>query len=115
MRVKFGSRLWGKAHERYTHLALNKYYLELDKMPFDFDEVISVLAPRPFFSNSPIHDSNFNVEGVRIGVAHAMEVYHLFGAEENLQVRYPISGHDFPSEVRFEAYRFIDNILQHNP
>jgi hypothetical protein len=84
-------------------------------MPFDFDEVISALAPRAFFSNSPFNDLNFNVEGVRIGIAQAMEVYKLFGAEEYLQVRYPIVGHDFPPEIRFEAYRFIDKILQHNP
>jgi len=115
MRKKFGSRLWGSAQEGYTPLALIKYNLKLQQMPFDFDELIAVLAPRPFFSNSPIHDSNFNVEGVRQGIASASSVYHLFQADENLQVRYPISTHDFSTEVRREAYQFIDKILMHVP
>lgn len=115
MRKKFGSRLWGSAQERYTPLALTKYNLRLEAMPFDFDELIAVLAPRPFFSNSPIHDANFNVEGVRKGIANASRVYHFLQAEENLQVRYPIASHDFPTAVRLEAYRFIDKILMHDP
>ena len=115
MRIETGSRLWGKVQERYTPLALTKYNLELDKMPFDFDDVIAVLSPRYFFSNSPINDANFNVEGVRIGIAHASEVYRLYNAEDNIQVRYPIADHDFPTEIRREAYEFVDRVLQHLP
>jgi len=115
MRKKFGSRLWGSAQERYTPLALTKYKLKLADMPFDFDELIATLAPRPFFSNSPIHDANFNVEGVRKGIANASQVFHFLNAGENLQVRYPVATHDFPTEVRLEAYRFIDKILMHVP
>jgi len=112
LRIESGSRLTGWAQERYSPLALTKYKLELNRMPFDFDELIAALSPRPFFSNSPVHDANFNVEGVRIGIANAMEVYRLFDAEENLQVRYPYADHDFPPEVRFESYDFIDKILK---
>lgn len=112
MREKFGSRLWGSAQARYSPLALTKYNLELEKMPFDFDQLIAVIAPRPFFSNSPIHDSNFNVEGVRVGIANASGVYHFLNAGEHLQVRYPVAGHDFPPLVRYEAYEFLDYYLK---
>lgn len=111
-RKEFGSRLWGAAQERYSPLALTKYQLKVEKMPFDFDELMAVIAPRPFFSNSPIHDANFNVEGVRIGIANASEVYHFLRADDNLQVRYPIASHDFPPIVRFEAYEFLDHFLK---
>ena len=41
------------------------YELDPDRVPFDFYEVVAALAPRAFFSNSPISDSNFDVAGVR--------------------------------------------------
>jgi hypothetical protein len=92
----------------------DKYNLDPRQVPFDFDEVIAALAPRAFFSNSPIRDNNFDVEGVRRGIEEASEVYRFFKSEDNLQVRYPDAEHDFPKEVRFEAYEFIDKILKQN-
>jgi hypothetical protein len=52
------------------------------------------------------------VEGVRVGIANASQVYRFLNADDNLQVRYPVSSHDFPPEVRFEAYDFIDKYLK---
>jgi hypothetical protein len=94
-------------------LVRDKYHLDPDKVPFDFDEVIAAIAPRAFFSNSPLKDANFNVEGVKKGIANVSKVYDFLHAQGNLQVRYPDSKHDFPPEVRLQAYRFIDKILQH--
>ena len=114
MRKKFGSRHWGYTQERYSPLALTKYGLKVESFPFDFDELIAALAPRPFFSNSPIHDANFNVEGVRMGIANASQVYRFLNADDNLQVRYPVASHDFPPEIRFEAYHFLDKFFKKN-
>lgn len=108
---RYGSRLGAWAQLLYAPLFKSKYHLNDDRFPFNFDELIGALAPRYFFSNSPIHDSNFNVEGVRVGIANASEVYRLYNAENNIQVRYPIAGHDFPLAIRNEAYCFIDNVL----
>jgi acetyl esterase/lipase len=110
-----GGKLAPWAQDVYMPLMKDKYDLDPDKVPFDFDEVIASLAPRAFFSNSPLKDSNFDVEGVRKGIANASEVYTLFHARNKLQVRYPDSGHAFPHDTRLEAYRFIDKILRHNP
>lgn len=107
-----GSKMWGYTQERYCPLALTKYNLKVENFPYDLDEVIAALAPRPFFSNSPIHDANFNVEGVRVGIANVSEVYHFLNADNNLQVRYPVAGHDFPPEIRFESYNFLDKYLK---
>lgn len=113
--AKYGGRLGPWAQERYMPLLREKYQLDGEKIPFDFDEVIAALAPRPFFSNSPLKDSNFDVEGVRKGIASASQVYRLWNAEKNLRVEYPDAGHDFPRETRLAAYRFIDSVLQHSP
>ena len=79
------------------------------------DCVSASLAPRPFFSNSPLHDENFDVTGVKKAIPAALEIYRLLGASDRLQVRYPNVGHAFPAEVREEAYRFIDKALDHTP
>jgi dienelactone hydrolase len=112
---RYGGRLGPWAQDRYMPLLRDEFELDAEKIPFDFDEVIAALAPRPFFSNSPLNDGNFNVEGVREGIASASEVYELFDAEANLQVHYPDAAHDFPPEIRLRAYRFVDEIFAHTP
>ena len=110
---KYGGKLGAWAQTRYMPLIRDKYNLDSAKVPFNFDGTIAALAPRPFFSNSPSGDANFNVEGVKEGIANVAEVYKLFKAEDRLQVRYPDAGHDFPPETRLEAYKFIDAALHH--
>ena len=111
---RYGGRLGPWAQDRYMPLLRQKFNLDGDMIPFDFDEVIAAIAPRPFFSNSPVNDANFDVEGVKKGIASAKKVYELLGAGKNLQVYYPDAGHDFPTEVRLKAYRFIDEALGHS-
>ncbi|MDR6783938.1 alpha/beta hydrolase family protein [Pedobacter africanus] len=110
---KHGGKLGPWAQTRYMPLIRDKYQLDAAKVPFNFDGAIAALAPRPFFSNSPTGDANFDVNGVKEGVAGIAEVYRLFKAGDKLQVRYPDAGHDFPPETRQEAYKFIDAALDH--
>lgn len=112
---KYGGALGPWAQTRYMPLIRDKYNLDVKKVPFDFDEIIATLAPRPFYSNSPLSDSNFDVNGVKKGIAHASQVYKFHNAINNLQVRYPQAEHDFPDAERLEAYRFIDKVLKHTP
>jgi len=112
---KYGGRLGPWAQDRYMPLLRDKFNLDPDKIPFDFDEIIAALAPRGFFSNSPINDTNFDVEGVKKGINSASLVYKFLHAGEMLQVHHPDSGHDFPPEIRLKAYMFIDKCLNHTP
>lgn len=102
------------AQKRYMPLIGDKYSTNGDDFPFDFDEVIATLAPRAFFSNSPINDHNFDVEGVKAGIPLISEAYKSVNALDELQVRYPDAEHDFPPAVRSEAYEFIDRVLKHS-
>ena len=92
-------------------LLKTRYNLDPDRVPFDFYEVVAALAPRVFFSISPLHDSNFDVRGVKKAIPKAREIYKLLGQADALQLRTPDCAHDFPVEVRDEAYRFIDQAL----
>jgi len=108
----YGGDIKGWTSLRYMPRLKEVYDLNPDLLPFDFYEVIAALAPRPFFSNSPLHDENFSVAGVKKGIHEAKKIYKLLGAEENIQVRYPNCEHDFPTEIRLEAYAFIDAVLK---
>ena len=93
-------------------LIRDKYDLDAKKIPFDFDEVIAAIAPRAFFSNSPLNDKNFDVNGVRLGMANIFEVYHFFKAENKLHAYFPDDSHNFSIEARRRAYLFVDKILK---
>jgi pimeloyl-ACP methyl ester carboxylesterase len=112
---RYGGRLGPWAQNRYMPLLRDKYKLDGKKIPFDFDDVITAIAPRAFFSVSPLRDSNFDVNGVRKGIDKVSEIYDELGVKDNLQVRYPDAEHDFPVESRIEAYSFIDKIFGFTP
>jgi hypothetical protein len=101
----------GWSHKGYMPRLKSVYELDLAKVPFDFPELIGALAPRAFFASAPLHDANFEVEGVRACIDAATPVYGLFGASDRLQAVYPDAEHDFPPAVREEAYRFLDKVL----
>ena len=101
----------GWTSPRYMPALEEEYLLDPDLVPFDFYEVVAALAPRPFFSNSPLGDDNFSVAGVKKGVAEASKIYQLLGAEDQIQVVYPDCAHDFPEKIRLDAYEFIQESL----
>lgn len=108
---RYGGKLGPWAQDRYMPLVKDRYGLDVERVPVDFDRIIAAIAPRAFYSNSPINDANFDVEGVKLGVSRIAEAYRLHGAEDRLRVAYPEAEHDFPEAVRAEAYKFIDSVL----
>ncbi len=62
-----------------------------------------------------MNDGNFDVKGVKEGMADVAPVYSLFGMPQHLQASYPDAAHDFPPAQRLEAYRLMDKVLKHNP
>lgn len=109
---RFGGKLGAWAQDRYMPWVRDRFGLDAARMPFNFDEVIGAIAPRHFFSNSPLNDGNFNPEGVRKGILSAQKVYALLNAADRLEVHYPEAGHDFPLSVRRLAYERIDQVLK---
>lgn len=107
----YGGNIAGWSHRGYMPRLKDTYGLDLARVPFDFPELIGALAPRAFFTNSPKRDANFDVEGVRLCIGSAERVYRLLGEPGALEAAYPDTGHDFPPEVRLEAYRFLDRSL----
>jgi dienelactone hydrolase len=108
----FKGDLTGWSHKGYMPRIASEYNRDPAKMPFDFTEILGALAPRAVFVNAPVNDANFEVSGVRDCVAAAKPVYRLLDAADNLEVVYPDVAHDFPEDIRKQAYGFIDRHLR---
>lgn len=108
----YGGKIKGWTSDRYMPRLDTEYGLDPDRVPFDFYEVVAALAPRGFFSNSPLHDENFDYRGVEKAAPVARRVYELYDAADRLRIAYPDAAHDFPEDVRMEAYRFLDRLLR---
>jgi dienelactone hydrolase len=108
----YGGKVAGWTSDRYMPRIRDVYENNADRIPFDFYEVLAALAPRPFFSNSPLHDSNFDIAGVRKAFEKAGEVYALFDARSRLKLVTPDAPHDFPEAERQAAYAWLDEMLK---
>lgn len=108
----YGGNITGWTSPRYMPRLKDVYGLDVRRVPFDFQEVLAAIAPRPIFSNSPLHDDNFAVVGVRKAVPEVERIYKLLGAPGGLRITYPDCAHEFPPAVREEAYQFLDSILK---
>lgn len=100
----YGGDLTGWSHRGYMPRIATVYEKSPAKMPFDFPDVLRAIAPRALFINAPLHDANFDVEGVRDCVRLAERSF----PSGKLVARYPDAGHDFPPDVRAEAYAFLE-------
>jgi len=106
-----GGDLTGWSSGKYMPRIATLYGKDPRRMPFDFTEVLAALAPRAVFISAPTGDDNFEVSGVRDCLRAAIPVYEIFDASKNLTALHPDCGHDFPQEIREQAYRFLDESL----
>jgi acetyl esterase/lipase len=106
----YGGKVAGWTSDRYMPRIRDVYGNNADKLPFDFYEILGALAPRGFFSNSPIGDSNFDVVGVRKAFERVEAIYSLHGAKSSLTLVTPDAPHDFPEAERLAAYAWLDSL-----
>lgn len=100
----------GWCQTRYM-LKLADYRGRLADIPFDFHELIGALAPRHVLIVAPKKDSNFRADSVDRIAAAARPIFKLHGHEDRLRIEHPDCGHDFPTEMREEAYKLFDKEL----
>ena len=108
----YEGKLAGWTSDRYMPRIRDLYENDPDQVPFDFYEVLAAICPRSIFINAPLHDSNFDVTGVRKVVEEVGKAYDLVSLRENVVAKYPDSAHDFPDAVRQEAYAWLKSELK---
>lgn len=112
-RKYYNGDLTGWTSPRYMPRIATVYEKSPAKMPFDFAEVLGAIAPRAVFINAPTGDKNFEISGVKECVAAALPVYNsIFHAAGRLVAVHPQAQHDFPSDIRPQAYAFLDRWLK---
>lgn len=107
----YGGKLAGWTSDRYMPRIREVYSNDPARVPFDFYEVLAALAPRAVFSCSPVHDSNFEVQGVRKVFDRLPAVYDLFSARDQIRLETPDAPHDFPEAQRLQAYEWLNRVL----
>ncbi len=107
----YDGNLKGWTSPRYMPRIASAYDSKPERLPFDFTDVLTAIAPRALFVVAPLHDDNFNVYGVR-DVAKAIEPdFRKSGAKVLPTFRYPDCSHDFPPASRAEVYAWLDKVL----
>ena len=107
-----GGDLAGWTSDRYMPRIRDVWGNDPNRVSFDFYEVLAAIAPRGVFINAPLHDDNFDSEGVKKVVAQVAKVHELIGQPENFVALYPDSAHDFPDPVREQAYDWLKKQLK---
>ncbi|MCS7043747.1 MAG: alpha/beta fold hydrolase [Bryobacteraceae bacterium] len=102
-----GGDLRGWSHSGYMPRICSQFGCDPAKMPFDFTDVLELIAPRAVFVNAPLRDANFDVRGVR----ETLDAVRVRFPRGRLVAEFPDCGHDFPAEVREKAWRFLEEIL----
>jgi dienelactone hydrolase len=109
----FGGNLRGWSHKGYMPRIAELYNMSPAQMPFDFPEILAAIAPRAVFINAPLRDSNFDVTGVYDAVNAARPVFDtIYRRPDHLVAVHPDAEHDFPPEIRQQAYAFLDRWLR---
>ena len=109
----YKGNLAGWTSDRYMPRIRDLYANSPDKVPFDFQEVLAAIAPRSIFINAPTGDDNFDNVGVQKVVTEATKAFKVYGSESgNVTTQYPNCAHDFPDDVRAEAYEWLKRELK---
>lgn len=103
-----GGDLTGWTSDRYMPRLKG---LTPDAVPFDFQELVGLLAPRGVFLSAPFGDTNFRWQSVMKIEQAAAPVFELYGARRQLRVEHPTCSHLFPPEIRTAAYDFMARAL----
>ncbi|MBS1830782.1 MAG: alpha/beta fold hydrolase [Acidobacteria bacterium] len=102
----YNGNLTGWSHKGYMPRIADVYGKDPARMPFDFPDVLAAIAPRAVFVNAPTRDSNFEISGV---VDCVRATSNLF-PRNHLRAVYPEAAHDFPPDIRREAYTFLKQL-----
>jgi dienelactone hydrolase len=72
------------------------------RIPYDYHEVLSLIAPRPLWIVSPQVDTENTFADVQACVAEVRRVYRLLGAEDRIQTYFPDDYNRYSPELQGE-------------
>jgi len=96
----------------YSHLhgllpRLGFFAGEESRLPFDYDRVLALVAPRPALIVAPTLDRYVHVEAARNEVEQARKVYQLLGRNEALRLETPLDFNRFMVDRQDQVVNWI--------
>ena len=96
----------------YSHLhgllpRLGFFAGEESRLPFDYDHVLALVAPRPALIVAPTLDRYVHLEAVRSEVEQARKVYSLLGRNEALRLETPLDFNRFMADRQEQVIDWI--------
>lgn len=61
-----------------------------DRIPYDFDEIVGCIAPRPVLIISPLMDQDLHIKDIENSVERSREIYELHGLKNNIRLFEPL-------------------------
>jgi pimeloyl-ACP methyl ester carboxylesterase len=100
------------SHERGLIPRLGFFVGREDRIPYDFDELIATIAPRPVLVVEPQLDRDANPADVHGAVNRAKQIYGLYGAAEKLAIQEPWDYNRLPDRTQDEIVKWMDATLR---
>ena len=100
--------------DRWSHLTalmprLGFYVDDIKQAPIEWHEIVSAIAPRPYFNWATLEDDIFpNTENLAGIYTQLTDVYGLYDAEAEFHGELVPGKHRFPKEGRDMAYDWLD-------
>lgn len=83
-----------------------------NRIPVDFDEILSNIAPRPVLIIAPSLDKDAPVEDIRACVREVENAYDLSGQKGNIQIYSPPDYNRFSGVMREKMYEWLNDKLK---
>ena len=99
---------WGQ-RDWFSHIPQLTDAIHEDIVPFEFHEIMSLVAPRPLFNWYTQNDSIFpNWQAAALASKDVDALYRLLGYQDCYVSLLGNDGHEFPSSIRTLSYQYID-------
>ncbi|HSU80211.1 MAG TPA: alpha/beta hydrolase family protein, partial [Candidatus Angelobacter sp.] len=82
------------------------------RIPYDFDDMIACIAPRPLLIIAPKLDKDATFLDVQNCINEDMKVYQLYNSPQNIEIFSPDDYNRFSDEMRNKVYEWAKNRLK---
>src|SRR5690606_15037054 len=79
-----------------------------ERIPFDYEDVLAVIAPRPVLIISPQHDQAADAESVEYAVRKANQAYRLWGADARIDLQSLDDYNRFSDDMRKNVIEWLE-------
>ena len=81
------------------------------RLPFDFDQALALIAPRPVLLVAPELDRYARVDDVRREVEAPRKIYHMLGREDALRLETPLDFNRFKTARQEQVFGWLDRLV----